>query len=54
MDRAQAINSFWNSFGLRAYDENTVPQNAVLPYITYEVAIASFEDGDVPLTASVW
>ena len=54
MDRAQAINAFWNSFGLRAYDENTVPQNAVLPYITYEVATASFNDGDVPLSASVW
>jgi hypothetical protein len=54
MDRAQAINAFWNSFGLRAYDENTVPQNAVLPYITYEVATADFEDGDVPLTANIW
>lgn len=54
MDKAQAINAFWNSFGIKAYDENTVPASAELPYITYEVATASFEDGDVPLTASVW
>lgn len=49
MDRAQAIHSFWNSFGLKAYDENTVPDNAKLPYITYEVAVSSFDDGDTPL-----
>lgn len=54
MDRAQAIHKFWASFGIPAYDENTVPDNAKLPYITYEVAIASFNDGDVPLTANVW
>lgn len=26
---------FWSSFGLPAYVENVVPDNAVLPYITY-------------------
>ena len=37
MDKAQALHSFWSGFGLTAYDENTVPDGAQLPYITYEV-----------------
>ena len=53
MNKAQAVNAFFNSFSLKAYDAFTVPDDAVLPYITYE-----FEDGDidtpVTLTASLW
>lgn len=53
MDKEQALQSFWSSFGLPAYDENTVPEDASLPYITYEVATGSFEN-EIPLTASVF
>lgn len=51
MDKAQAIHDFWSSFGIPAYDENTVPTEAALPYITYE-----FVDSDdvANMTASVW
>lgn len=53
MDKSQAINAFWNSFGIPAYDEYTVPDGTSMPYITYE---ASFDavNMDVPMTASVW
>lgn len=53
MDKYQALNTFWNSFGLTAYDENTVPDNATLPHITYEAAEGSFGD-QISLTASIW
>ena len=53
MDKAQAINHFWNSFGLPAYDESTVPQNASMPRITYSVATDSLE-GILNLSASLW
>lgn len=53
MDKAQAINNFWNSFDIPAYDENTVPDDALLPYITYDVATDSFEKR-VSLSASLW
>lgn len=53
MDKAQAIDQFWNSFSIPAYDENTVPFDAVLPYITYSVRIAPF-DMKSTLTASIW
>lgn len=53
MDKWQGLDSFWNSFGIPAYDELTVPDEAELPYITYQASIGAFED-TVPLTASVW
>lgn len=53
MTAEQAIHSFWSSFDLTAYDENSVPDDAVLPYITYSVSYDSF-DNNVSLTASAW
>ena len=53
MDKSQAINRFWNSFGIKAYDENTVPEDAVYPRITYDVSVSGFDSG-IPLSASLW
>lgn len=53
MNRIQALNTFWNSFELKAYDETSVPDIAILPYITYEVADGEF-DNIIFLTASLW
>ena len=53
MTKAAAIYQFWSSFGLAAYEENTVPDDAAFPYITYQLATDSF-DYEIPLTASVW
>lgn len=53
MDKAQAIQSFWENFGLPAYDEQTVPKDAEMPYITYSVTTDSL-DKVVNLSGSVW
>ena len=53
MTKAAAIYQFWSSFGLTAYEENTVPTDAAFPYITYQLVTDSF-DRDVPVTASLW
>lgn len=53
MTKAAAVYQFWNSFGLTAYEENTVPKNAAFPYITYQLVTDSF-DREIPLTASLW
>ena len=53
MNKLQALHAFWSGFKLPAYDENTVPESAELPYITYEVATDDFGDA-VALTASLW
>lgn len=53
MDKEQAIQSFWGSFGIPAYDSSTVPDDAVMPYITYDVSVDSI-GAPVLLTGSVW
>lgn len=53
MNKAQALQAFWASFGWDAYDENTVPIDAPLPYITYESATDSLGNM-LSLNASLW
>ena len=61
MTKAAAIYQFWNSFGIKAYEENTVidadedgnPVEPVFPYITYQLVTDSF-DREVAATASLW
>ena len=61
MTKAAAIYQFWNSFGIKAYEENTVIDadkegNTVepqFPYITYQLVTDSF-DREVAATASLW
>lgn len=61
MTKAAAIYKFWNSFGIKAYEENTVidadedgnPVEPSFPYITYQLVTDSF-DREVAATASLW
>ena len=53
MNTLQALQTFWSSFDLPAFDENTVPDNTALPYITYEGANDYFGT-TLPLSASIW
>ena len=53
MTKSAAMYQFWSSFGLTAYEENTVPTDATFPYITYQLVTDSF-DREVTATASIW
>lgn len=53
MNKAQAIQQFWESFGLPAYEESTVPDDAVMPYITYSMASDSIGH-PIAMAASIW
>ncbi len=53
MDKQQGLYKMWSSFGLPAYDEQSTPDNAELPYITYQVIIGDI-DGPVFPSASLW
>lgn len=53
MNKMQTLHSFWSGFGLKAYDENSVPDNVALPYITYEAASDDFGNA-ISLSASLW
>ncbi len=61
MNKIQALHSFWSSFGIPAYDENSVPiaeerirlHGSAFPYITYEVIVDDFGN-QTAQTASLW
>ena len=53
MTKAAAIYQFWSSFDLTAYEENTVPEDAAFPYVTYQLVTDGF-DREVAATASLW
>lgn len=53
MNKTQTLHSFWSGFGLKAYEENAVPDGTVFPYLTYEAGSDSF-DHKISLTASLW
>lgn len=54
-NRYQALQQFWESFGWAAYNENTVPDDALDQgsYITYEAGLDGF-DSSMALSASLW
>lgn len=52
-DAAKALYKFFAGFGLQAYEENSVPDDVALPYITYQVSIPDWRDS-ASISASVW
>lgn len=55
MDKYEAQYTFWSSFGVPAYEENSVPNvdDVTYPYITYQAMSAVF-NGNVVANASIW
>lgn len=53
MNKEQAIQDFFGSFGWKAYEASTVPDDAVLPRITYELSVDSL-DRPLTMAASLW
>lgn len=53
MTKEQAYHNFVSGFTWKAYDENTVPEDATLPRITYNFSVAEFGD-PVAMSLSLW
>ena len=53
MDKQQAYYQLWSQFSLPAYDELSVPDDAVMPYITYQVILDDLDNVVLP-SASLW
>ena len=53
MTKEATLNSFWSSFGLTAYEENSVPTETSFPYLTYQLVVDSFGNA-VAMSASLW
>lgn len=54
MTKEAALYKFFNGFGLPGYPANSVPDDAVFPWLTYEVVTGSMEDGENALTVNLW
>lgn len=54
MTKEQALHKFFNQFGIAGYRSTSVPDNAVLPYLTHTVPISNFEDGPVSITVHTY
>lgn len=53
-NKYEALHNFYSSFGIPAYEENSVPDNAKLPYITYEVITSEFDAEKVAISCQIW
>lgn len=54
MTKYQALHNFYSSFEIPAYEENSVPQKAKLPYITYEVITSEFDGENIALSCQIY
>lgn len=54
MTKAAALHQFFSSFGMTAYTATSVPEDAVFPYLTYELITSTWEAGEVSLTVNLW
>ena len=49
-----ALHAFFSGFGIPAYAATSVPDDAELPYLTYELSTGAFGDAESPIYASLW
>ncbi len=54
MTAEAVIQSFMSSFGIPAYPSASVPDQADFPYITYDLVLGGWMDGEVNMPVNVW
>lgn len=54
MDKYEALYSFYSGFGIPAYEENSVPDDAKMPYIAYEVITGSYDAENIALSCQIF
>lgn len=54
MTAAQVLHQFYSSFGIPAYEVTKVPDNAFMPYITYDFAESELDLGEVNSTVNIF
>ena len=52
--KGAALDSFFRSFGIAAYERTRVPAKAQYPYLCYDQAFSAFEEGAVSLTVDLY
>ena len=54
MNKYEALCNFYSGFGIPAYEENSVPEKAKMPYITYEAITSGFDSQNVALSFQIF
>lgn len=54
MTKAEALYIFFNSFKLDGFPSTAVPDQVAFPYLTYEMNMSSFNEGEVNCTVNVY
>lgn len=54
LTRQAALQSWLQGFGMNAYAEGCVPEDAALPYITWSAVFPAFGEGEGNITVNVW
>ena len=53
MTKGAALQSFFDSI-MTSYAASSVPDDATLPYLTYELITSAWDGGEVGLTVNMW
>lgn len=54
MTREAAIYEFLNGFGIPALPSTSVPHDQGFPYITYDLVLGEWDQGEVNMVLNVW
>lgn len=57
MTKAESLYSFFSGFGIPSYASSSVPDDAVFPWLTYDLSTSAWDGdngGEVSLTVNLW
>lgn len=54
MTKAAVLHEFFSGFGIPAYAASAVPDDAVFPWLTYELVTSAWDGGEVGITVNLW
>lgn len=54
MTKEAALHSFFNSFGIPGYPSSAVPEDALFPWLTYDMTTSAWDGGEVSITVNLW
>lgn len=54
MNNYEALQKFFEGFGIPAYVSSSTPEQAKYPYLTYSPVVGDFTDGEVSMEVDLW
>lgn len=52
--RAAAVYGFLSGFGIPAYASTSTPDQAAFPYLTYDLVLPEWGQGEMTMTVNLW